>query len=125
MAPVSTTLARFLVEFSDQLGRGEADAAVRKLAGADILVIGTDEEDWLEDADEIQAAFRNEAGTTAVKFDHLVASEYDDNGWVAGRGLLEFGDGQTLRIRWTAVVRRVAGEWTIFHSHLSVPRARV
>lgn len=122
MARTSPELAQLLTDFSDELNGGDADAALRRLAFDDLVVIGTDHDEWLEDVDEIRDVLLQQAGQASIQFEHVVAREEEDSGWVAARGSATLSSGQILSIRWTAVARRGREGWLIVHSHLSVPR---
>jgi len=87
MARESRELAEFLAAFANELTSGDAESAVRRLSPQDdLLVVGTDQAEWLEDAEAIRDAFRKEAGSVRAQLEHTTAYEEDGFGWIAARG---------------------------------------
>ncbi len=122
MARKSRELAEFLAAFANELTSGDAESAVRRLSPQDdLLVVGTDQAEWLEDAEAIRDAFRKEAGSVRAQLEHTTAYEEDGFGWIAARGTWTLPDGDAVPIRWTVILRRESNTWKIIHSHLSVP----
>jgi SnoaL-like domain len=115
-------LSGLFSEFVDELNRGDGDAAVRRFAaGEEVLVIGTSTGEWLEDPKLIRDSFRREAGTLRAEFEHVKAHEEGSVGWLAARGQVTVPDGRVLPVRWTLVLHRTSDGWEILQTHLSIP----
>ena len=124
MASQSEELAQVIREFVDSMNSGDPERVVSVLSPSnELLVIGTDADEWMDDAAAIREAFRSEASLSIQsKINNVTAyQEGDGFGWAAARAAVTLPDGNTLRTRWTAVMRKEEGEWKIAHSHLSVP----
>ncbi len=84
----------------------------------DVLVIGTDENEWIE-GDAVQAIWEAQADIE-IDVDDLRCYEEGSVSWMAGRITFKLPDGTNLPARITGVAHRENGEWKIVQSHASV-----
>lgn len=92
--------------------------------GDDVLVIGTDPEEWWKGRETVIAVYRAqqaEMGDTVgiSTLDLAEACEIGDAGWFAGRIQLQVPTGE-LGLRVSGTVRRRGDDWKIVHMHASV-----
>ena len=86
-----------------------------------IIFIGTDPEEWWQDADEIRDALRQQAsvGISLIPGD-VVAYREGTVGWVADRGYFRLADGGEVPTRLTAVFHQEDGDWKLVQGHASI-----
>lgn len=92
--------------------------------GDDVLIIGTDPEEWWKGRETVLGVYRAqqaEMGETVgiSTLDLDTAMEIGDAGWFAGRIRLQVPTGD-LGLRVSGTVRRSGDEWRIVHMHVSV-----
>lgn len=84
-----------------------------------VLVIGTDENEWVEGGEAVRRMWQ-EQGATPVDVEDVRCYEEGSVAWAAGRIAFLLPDGSRLRARVTGVAHREDGEWKIVQSHASV-----
>lgn len=87
----------------------------------DVLVIGTDESEWVEGGEAVGRAFEAQASTT-VEVKDLRCYEEGSVSWMAGRIEFVLPNGNRLPARVTGVAHKEDGSWKIVQSHASVGR---
>jgi ketosteroid isomerase-like protein len=89
----------------------------------DVLVIGTDPQEWWTGRDTAAAAFRGQTeamgGGFPVRAGDPVAYAHGDVGWVADRPTMTMPDGSSLEFRLTFVTVRTGGDWKLAQMHFS------
>ena len=90
----------------------------------EIIMIGTDPDEWWEERDALLAAFRGQSeamggGITLTGGDPRAYVD-GDVGWVADRPSYRLPDGTELSARITGVLRRENGNWRWVQSHSSI-----
>ena len=121
----SEELEQLTRELSYAIDAGDAQRlADMTTSSDDLVVIGTDEDEWLADADAARAVMPDEVGRGwRFVIDDVIAHEIGPNaGWAAARGRLEGLSAEPWPVRWTGVARREGGAWKFVHTHFSVPR---
>ena len=90
----------------------------------DVLVIGTDPDEWWQGRDTVigvyraqQAEMGDQVGISTLELES--AREIGDAGWFAGRLHLKVPTGD-LPLRVSGVARRRGDDWRIVHIHVSV-----
>ncbi len=84
----------------------------------DVVVIGTDEGEWIEGGDAVAAMWRA-TDVPDVVVDDVRCYEEGNVAWMAGRVRFRLPDGSELPARITGVARRENDEWKIVQSHTS------
>lgn len=93
-------------------------------ASEDMLVIGTDPDEWWESHETLLDALRvslkqfRDAGVHVVQGKPQVFVE-GSVGWIADRPIFHLPDGTEMESRVTAVVRRQDGVWKFVQQHFS------
>jgi len=99
-------------------------SAFEAAAVDDVLVIGTDPDEWWRGRDAVVAAFRAQTeavgGGFPVQAGSPVAYSNGDTGWIADRPAMPLPTGQTGNFRLTAVTVREGGDWKIAQMHFSI-----
>ncbi len=87
----------------------------------EVLMIGTDPNEWWADAPTIIRTLQAQAqaGIQAVPGE-LQAYRHGAVGWVADRGTFVLPDGSAAPFRWTAVFLQEDGDWKLVQGHASV-----
>ena len=90
----------------------------------DVLVIGSDPDEWWAGRDTAVAAFRAQSeamgGGFPVQAGNPVAYAHGDVGWIADRPTMSGPDGSTMGFRLTVVTMRQGSEWKVAHMHFSL-----
>ena len=121
----STGITELVERYAEAVRTGDLDAVAALIDdGDDVLVIGTDPEEWWKGRDTVLAVYRAQqaemgdtVGISALELD--TATEIGDAGWFAGRIILQVPTGE-LGLRVSGTVRRRGDEWKIVHLHVSV-----
>jgi ketosteroid isomerase-like protein len=99
-------------------------AAFEEAALGDVLVIGSDPDEWWSGRDTAVAAFRAQTeamgGGFPVQPGNPVAYEHGDVGWIADRPSMPGPDGSSLPVRISVVTVRQGGDWKIAQMHFSI-----
>jgi ketosteroid isomerase-like protein len=89
----------------------------------EVLVIGSDPEEWWDGRDAVVAAFRGQTeamgGGFPVKAGNPVAYSHGDVGWIADQGTMAGPDG-SIPFRLTVVTVRTDGDWKVAQMHFSM-----
>jgi len=118
----SPELKALMLRFYEAVSRGDAAFMERFLSKhGDVLVIGTDPNEWWADPTTITQTLQAQAqaGIQAVAGD-LHAYREGSVGWVADRAKFVLPDGTEAPFRWTAVFHQEDGEWKLVQGHASV-----
>jgi ketosteroid isomerase-like protein len=101
-------------------------------ASSDMLIIGTDPNEWLvgrETAIEMLNAMGDSmaSGGVQYRFGNPEAWSEGDVGWVVDRPTVRSGTGQEALLRITTIWHREEGNWKLVHEHVSlgVPNEQV
>lgn len=100
-------------------------AAIESVVSADpdVLVIGTDPDEWWSGRDRItsvlEALFTEASGTRVVAGD-VRGFAVGDIGWVRDHSKFVLSNGTEIPVRATAVCRREDGDWRIVQGHFSI-----
>jgi len=90
----------------------------------EVLVIGTDPQEWWSGRANVVAAFRAQTeamgGGFPVQAGDPVAFSHGDVGWIADQPTMTGPDGSTALFRLTAVTVRSGGEWKLAQMHFSI-----
>ena len=117
---------RTLIErYAEAVSTGDLDTVATLIDdGDDVLVIGTDPEEWWKGRDTVLGVYRAQqaemgdtVGISTLELD--TAMEIGDAGWFAGRIRLQVPTGE-LGLRVSGTVRRRGEDWKILHLHVSV-----
>ena len=111
--------------YADAVRVGDLDTVEALFdAGDEVLVIGTDPQEWWQGRDTVLAVYRaqqaemgDEVGISTLELE--CAHEIGDAGWFAGRIRLQVPTGD-LPLRVSGTARRRGAEWKIVHLHVSV-----
>ena len=90
-------------------------------ASGEAIVIGTDENEWVEGGDAIRQMWR-EQELTGVELEDVRCYEEGSVAWMVGRVRFRLPDGGELPARVTGVAHRENGDWKIVQSHTSAAR---
>ena len=121
----STELKDVMLQLYEALPTGNT-AALKGLLSSkgDVLIIGTDPNEWWADPETIlrvhQAQFQETGGRSQIKAGDLTAFAEGTVGWVADRPTFQLSNGQTLPIRVTAIFHDEAGQWKLVQCHISI-----
>jgi len=99
-------------------------AAFESAATDDVLVIGTDPQEWWTGRDIVVPAFRGQVeamgGGFPVQAGDPVAYTHGDVGWFADRPTMTGPDGSSVAFRLTGVTVRDGGDWKVAQMHFSM-----
>ncbi len=87
-------------------------------ASQDVVVIGTDEKEWIEGGDAVATMWRS-AGLQTVEVDDVRCYEEGSVAWMVGRVRFQLPDETELPARITGVAHREDGRWKIVQTHTS------
>jgi ketosteroid isomerase-like protein len=87
----------------------------------DVLVIGTDEDEWVEGGDAVAAAWRSQ-DLAGIEVDDVRCYEEGTVAWMVARVRFQLPDGSELPARVTGVAHKERGDWKIVQSHSSAAR---
>ena len=121
----SSGIQALVERYAEAVRVGDLDTVEQLIDdGDDVLVIGTDPEEWWKGRDTVLGVYRAQqaemgdtVGVSTLELD--TATEIGDAGWFAGRIRLQVPTGE-LGLRVSGTVRRRGGEWRIVHMHVSV-----
>ena len=118
----SPQLTELLNRIYTAVSNGDAATLSSVLSAHDgLLFIGTDPEEWFEDADSIRAMLTAQASAgIKVEGGDVVAYEEGTVGWVADRGHFLLPDGVRVPFRISAVFHRESGRWALVQEHASI-----
>jgi ketosteroid isomerase-like protein len=118
----STELTEALQHLYDAVSRGDGSSLSEMMSSREGLVfVGTDPDEWYEDAVSIRAMLEAQAGAgIKVRGGEIAAYEEGTVGWAADRGVFVLPDGSEVPFRFTVVFHREAGAWKIVQEHASV-----
>lgn len=87
----------------------------------EVLIIGTDPEEWWTDPAAIKQALAAQAGA-GIKLiaGELICRREGSVGWVADQAAFVLPDGGEMPFRFTAVFRQEGGEWKMVQAHASI-----
>ena len=117
---------RELVErYAEAVRTGDLDTVAGLIDdGQEVLIIGTDPEEWWKGRDTVLGVYRaqqaemgDQVGISTLDLD--TSEEIGDAGWFAGRLRLQVPTGE-LPLRVSGAARRRGEEWRIVHLHVSV-----
>ena len=117
---------RTLVErYAEAVRTGDLDTVAELIDdGEEVLVIGTDPEEWWKGRDTVLGVYRvqqaemgDQVGVSTLDLE--MSEEIGDVGWFAGRIRLQVPTGE-LPLRVSGTARRRGEEWRIVHLHVSV-----
>ena len=121
----SSGIRKVVEAYAEAVRARDLDAIATLIDDEDeVLVIGTDPEEWWKGRETVVGVYRAqqaEMGETVgiSTLDLVEAFEIGDAGWFAGRILLEVPTGD-LPLRVSGIARRRGEEWKIVHLHVSV-----
>ena len=102
-------------------------ASLREMfsAGAHLLVIGSDPNEWLTGSDAVDVTITQvqEFGELDIEPSRPTAFCIGNAGWVADDPLVTFGNGVAVRMRVTAVLAIERGHWRIMQFHMSIAQS--
>jgi hypothetical protein len=87
----------------------------------EVLVIGTDDEEWFEGGDAVASAWRSQ-DLSAIEIDEVRCYEEGTVSWMVSRVRFQLPDGGELPARITGVAHQEDGDWKIVQSHASAAR---
>jgi ketosteroid isomerase-like protein len=118
----SSELAAVLQSIYTAISDGDSDALTGCISAREGLVfIGTDPDEWFQDAATIKQMLKAQAGAgVKVRAGSIVAYEEGTVGWVADRGAFVMADGTEVPFRITAVFHRENGGWLLVQEHASI-----
>jgi ketosteroid isomerase-like protein len=118
----SSELAAVLQSIYTAISDGDGDALTGCISAREGLVfIGTDPDEWFQDAATIKQMLRAQASAgVKVQAGSIVAFEEGTVGWVADRGAFVMADGTQVPFRITAVFHRENGAWMLVQEHASI-----
>jgi hypothetical protein len=89
--------------------------------GDDVLVIGTDEDEWIEGGDAVAAAWRSQ-DLAGIEVDDVRCYEEGTVAWMVAKVRFELANGTELPARVTSVAHKEGADWKIVQSHSSAAR---
>ncbi len=118
----STELADTLRGIYAAVSQGDEATLLRSLSTSDGLVfIGTDPDEWFDDAASIRNMINAQAEAgVKVRPGAIAAFVEGTVGWVADQGVFLLPDGSEVPFRITAVFRREDGAWKVVQEHASI-----
>jgi hypothetical protein len=87
----------------------------------EVLVIGTDEDEWAEGGDAVASLWRSQ-DLSAIEVDEMRCYEEGTVSWMVGRVRFQLPDGSELPARITSVAHQEDGDWKFVQSHASAAR---
>lgn len=120
----SGELKDVLVRFYDALAQGDLSVFDRHFSSSPVVRgIGTDPDEWWSGtrlAEVWKEQLEAMGGRMPLEPGPIEAFVEGDVGWVADQPTLDVGDGNRVRIRYTAVFHRENGDWKLVQSHGSI-----
>jgi hypothetical protein len=118
----SDELVQLMHELYDGMRSGDV-SAFEAATVDEVLVIGSDPQEWWDGRDAVVAAFRAQTeamgGGFPVQMGNPVAYSYGDVGWIADQGTMA-GPGGSIPFRLTVVTVRTGGDWKVAQMHFSI-----
>ena len=124
----SRELRGIMLAIYDDWSRGDDSWVDLFAPDADVLVIGTDPDEWWEGGDNVRAIFKQqdaELGSVRIEAGRLQAFASGDVGWAADEANMTLPSGLSRRGRLTVVFERRGGAWVIVQWHASFPQSNV
>ena len=116
----SSEVANAMVRFYEAFAEGTAEAFDRIVFMVpDVMAIGTDPKEQLDDRDAWQGGFMSLPGITMEAGD-IQGFRQDGVGWIVDRPTFSLPDGRRLRTRLTAVACEEDDGCKLVHLHVSV-----
>lgn len=91
--------------------------------GADVLLIGTDQDEWVEGGRLARAAFARqlgEMGAVRIRPGTLHTVDCGNAGWIVDDPHFCFAQGENVQLRITAIAVRERFNWKFVHWHVSI-----
>ncbi len=120
--PVTSTARSELEAAFEAFNGGDPEPQIAMYATEDVLLVGTDAEEWHESPETLAEALRAEGGLVTADHDLRELPAGPDAALVVGRMVFAMPDGTAIAARATYALRRDEGAWRIAHTHLSAPR---
>lgn len=115
----SGEIAELMARFYDAASRGDTGFLEGLVSRERLLWIGTDPEEWWEDAKAVFKAWQEQGGGVVVKGGDAKVFQQGDVAWVADRPICQLPDGRRFSFRITVVFSREPAGWRIAHVHSS------
>ena len=118
----SADLKEILLRYYEAVSKGDAAFMERILSSqSEVLVIGTDPDEWWSDPAVINQALKEqaEAGIQLLPGGPQCLRE-GAIGWIADNARFVLPDGSEIPFRFTAVFREEEGEWRMVQAHASL-----
>lgn len=118
----SQELKDLMSRFYEAVSQGDVAFMERFISRQDdVLMIGTDPNEWWADSATITQTIKAQAQAgIQVVADDTQAYREGSVGWVADRLRFVLPDGTEVGFRWTAVFRQEDGEWKLVQGHASI-----
>jgi hypothetical protein len=89
----------------------------------EVLVIGTDQNEWIEGGERVAEDSKQEIRESTANFSsagEVEAFVEGSVGWASSRPVWTLEDGTEIPARWTGVFHQEDGEWKMVQAHISV-----
>ena len=120
----TTTIPESVRAAFEAFNAGDPEPLIALYVDRDVLLIGTEEDSYLQDPTAIAQALRTEAGQLRADWDVRAQPLGADGQLLTGRISFILADGNVVGTRATYVLRHDGDDWRIVHSHLSIPQGR-
>lgn len=120
----STELKELMLQAYAAMAQGDTTFYDQRLAQTgDVLIIGTDPNEWWADRDTIRRVFAaqmQEINGLRVVPGNLLTTSWGEAGWAADSPTFHLPDGTQIPFRISVIFRKEAGGWKITHQHISI-----
>ena len=119
---MSPDLNKVMLSYYEAVSNGDTAFMEQILATqADVVIIGTDPNEWWSDPAELTQVLKAqaEAGIKLVSGDLRCHSE-GTVGWTSDKASFVLPDGTELAFRFTTVFHREQGDWKMLQAHASI-----